>query len=60
MIKTLHIQRIDYNPGFWSRILTKLKVFYFTNILPQLALPRPVVQEPSEWVTTDWEEKYDT
>ena len=43
MTKTLHIQRIDYDPGFWSAVLAKLKAFYFTTILPQLASPRPVV-----------------
>ena len=57
MTKTLRIQLIDYNIGFLSTVLTKLKAFYFTTILPRLVSPRPAVREPSEWITTDWEEK---
>ena len=44
MAKSLHILRVNYDSGFWLTVLTKLKVFYFTAIFPQLASPRPVVR----------------
>ena len=31
-----------------------------TAILPQLVSPRLVVREPSNWVTTEWKDKYET
>ena len=60
MTKTIHIQRIKFNEEFWGTVLPKLKTFYFTAILPQLASPRPTVREPSQWSTQAWEQRYET
>lgn len=36
----LHIERIVWDPQFWLSVLPVLRTFYFTAILPELALPR--------------------
>ena len=36
----LHMQRIVWDPHFWMSVLPRLHDFYFTAILPELALPR--------------------
>ena len=58
LTKTVHIERIKFNEEFWSTILLKLKTFYFTAVLPQLASPRAIVREPSEWLRQEWEHRY--
>ena len=59
MTKTIHIQRVKFNKEFWSTILPKLKMFYFTAVLPQLASPRATVREPSEWLQQQWKDRYE-
>ena len=39
MTKTTHIERIMFNKDYWTATLQKLKTFYFTAILPELASP---------------------
>ena len=60
MTETIHIQRIKFNEKFWSIVLSKLKTFYFTGILPQLASSRVIVREPSKWLSKEWEQRYGT
>ena len=50
----LHVERIAWDPQFWMSVLPKLHNFYFTAILPELALPRMHtggIREPKEWLT---------
>jgi hypothetical protein len=35
----IHVERINWNPDFWKDALHQLQKFYFTAILPELALP---------------------
>ena len=58
LTKTLHIQRIFADPEFKSKILPKLRQFYFTAILPELACPQAVIREPLEWMSNEWETTY--
>ena len=46
----LHIERIRYDPEFWTEVLPKLKSFYFKAILPELASPLgpTLIREPTE------------
>ena len=50
----LHIERVPWDPQFWMSVLPKLRNFYFTAILPELALPRMHtggIREPKEWLS---------
>ena len=58
LTKSLHIERIFADPNFTVKVLPKLKNFYFTAILPELACPRSVIREPSEWMSEEWEKTY--
>ena len=58
LTKTVHIQRIHADPNFSSNIIPKLKDFYFTAVLPELASQESKIREPEEWVTDDWKETY--
>jgi len=60
MTKTIHIERITFNKDLWTATLQKLKPFYFTAVLPELASPRQPVREPSEWLQQEWTDMYDT
>ena len=60
MTKTIHVQRITFSDKFWSTVLPKLKTFYFTAVLPQLASPRAIPREPSEWLQQEWQDQYTT
>ena len=49
----LHIERITWDTDFWNNSLPKLKYFYFTALLPELAQPRLQhggIREPGEWL----------
>ena len=58
--KDLYTQRIEFDRPFWERILPKLRDFYFTGNLPQLAAPQPEIREPEQWLTDSkhWEQLY--
>jgi len=61
MAKTIHSHRKDYiNKDHWTATLQKVKLFYFTAVLPELASPQQPVREPSEWLQQEWTEMYDT
>ena len=60
MTKNIYIQRVTFSEEFWSAVLSKLKTFYFTAVLPQLASPRATPREPSEWLQQEWQDKYQT
>ena len=48
----LYIERIRFNEQFWTKVMPKLKTFYFDALLPELACPRydhGGIREPSEW-----------
>ena len=50
----LHIERITFNSDFWKPILLRLRSFYFSAILPELAEPRlrkGGIREPSDWLS---------
>ena len=49
----LHIERITFNPDFWKPIIPRLRSFYFSAILPELAMPRlrkGGIRELSDWL----------
>ena len=61
----LHIERIVWDPQFWMSVLPRLHDFYFTAILPELALPRMHtggIREPAEWLKDPkaWEQQTKT
>ena len=58
LTKTVHIERIQADPNFSSNIVPKLKDFYFTAVLPELASQQSKIREPEEWVTDEWKETY--
>ena len=58
MIKTLYVERISVDPEFKEKVIPKLKEFYFTAILPELASPQAVIREPCQWVTEEWDSTY--
>ena len=37
----IHIERITYDNKFWTTVMPKLKLFYFTAVLPELSFPQP-------------------
>ena len=50
----LHIERLTGDPDFWSAAMPRLWEFYFTAVLPELALPnqrKGGIREPSSWLT---------
>lgn len=50
----IHVERVQWDPQFWMPVLPKLQNFYFTAILPELALPRMHtggIREPTEWLS---------
>ena len=55
MTKNLHIERITVDPQFEKKIIPKLKEYYFTAVLPELASPQAVIREPCQWLTKEWE-----
>ena len=49
----LHVERIVFDPDFWRPALLRLRRFYFSAILPELANPRlqkGSIREPSDWL----------
>lgn len=38
--KELHVERINRDQAWWNEQLSKLKVFYFESLLPELSSPR--------------------
>ena len=49
----LHVERIHWDPDFWRAALPRLRDFYFTAILPELALPnlqKGGIREHSAWL----------
>ena len=49
----LHVERITFDPTFWKVACSRLRSFYFSAILPELANPRlhkGGIREPSEWL----------
>ena len=49
----LHIERINFDSDFWSAAMHRLRSFYFSAVLPELAVPRlrkGGIREPSEWL----------
>ena len=60
LTKSLHIERIKADSNFKATILPKIRDFYFTAILPELACPQAVIREPTQWVTDEWRKIYMT
>ena len=60
LTKSLHVERIRADTNFKSTILPKLRDFYFTAILPELACPQAMIREPTQWVTEEWKKIYMT
>ena len=58
LAKFLHIERIFADPNFTSKVLPKLRNFYFTAFLPELACPQAVIREPSQRMSEEWEKIY--
>ena len=61
----LHVERVPWDPQFWTSVLPKLHNFYFTAILPELALPRMHtggIREPKEWLSRPeaWKQQTET
>ena len=48
--KDSHCERIQYDEGFCSKVIPKLKRFYFCAILPELTLSCQPIREPKEWI----------
>ena len=50
----IHIERVEWNEQLWEGILPKLRDFYFTGLLPELAQPlypsSGSIREPSNWL----------
>ena len=48
----VHVERIVFDPEFWKSAMHRLHSFYFSAIVPELALPclqKGGIREPSEW-----------
>ena len=58
LTKSLHIERIVADPNFKSIVLPKLRNFYFTAILPELASPQAGIIEQTKWVSEEWKKIY--
>ena len=48
--KDLFIQRVNFDRPLWETIVTKLKIFYFTALLPELSAPLSDIREPVQWL----------
>ncbi len=49
----LHIERLHWDSAFWSAAKPRLRDFYFTAVLPELALPnlhKGGIREPTSWL----------
>lgn len=46
-----HRERVPWNPQFFMSVLPKLHKFYFSAILPKLALPRMHTGGIHEWLS---------
>ena len=55
--KDMHTERLYFDKDFWKEALRKLKQFYFTAILPELASPLGAlnIREPSEDLKNNWD-----
>ena len=56
--RDIQVERIRYDPQFWSKTMTKLKNFYYRAYLPELSLPRHRsggIREPCEWIKDESE-----
>ena len=58
MTKNFYVERITVDPEFKEKMIPKLKAFYFTAVLPELASPQAVIREPCQWLTEEWECTY--
>ena len=58
MTKTFYVERIAVDPKFKEKVIPKLKEFYFTAVLPELASPQTVIREPCQWITEEWKCTY--
>jgi len=58
MAMDLHIERIYFNSNFCEKFLPKLREFYFTAILPELASEQGAIHEPDQWLTDEWTNAY--
>ena len=50
---SLHVERVSFDEDFWKSAMLSLRKFYFTAILPELAVPRlhnGGIREPSDWL----------
>ena len=49
----IHVERIGIDNEFLKHVIAKLKSFYFSAILPEIALPRRMtggIREPEDWL----------
>ena len=49
----LHIERVAFDAEFWRATVLRLRSFYFSAVLPELAVPRLQkggIREPSKWL----------
>ena len=58
--KDIYIERVYYQKEFWISIIPKLKEFYFTAILPELASPlgSTAIREPTDTLKAKWRETF--
>ena len=58
--KDIYIERVYYQKEFWISIIPKLKEFYFTAILPELASPlgSTTIREPTDTLKAKWRETF--
>ena len=57
-VTSFYVERIAVDPEFKEKVIPKLKEFYFTAVLPELASPQAVIREPCQWVTEEWKCTY--
>ena len=60
----IHVERINWNPAFWKSVVPQLRGFYFSAILPELALPtlhKGGIREPCQWLkeADNWKQQYE-
>ena len=49
----LHVERVMFDPEFWKSVMCHLHSFYFSAILPELAVPslqKGGIRGSSEWL----------
>ena len=58
--KDIYIERVYFQKEFWIKVLPKLKEFYFTAILPELASPlgSKAIREPTDTFKATWREAF--